>query len=130
MVKYGPVSVGLSAGAPGLHYYKKGIFNNCGAVLQVNHAVVLVGWGEITKKSQKVKYWHIKTSWGASWGDKEYLRLLRSKGMEDEPCGWDHEPQKGSECDLAKGGRPKMRACGYCAVISASSYPLDVHWQG
>jgi C1A family cysteine protease len=47
--------------------YKSGVFNNCKTSL--NHGVLLVGLTD--------QYWHVKNSWGASWGENGYVRLDR-----------------------------------------------------
>lgn len=38
------------------------------------HAVSIIGWG-IDKYSNK-HYWIIRNSWGTSWGDGGYFRIL------------------------------------------------------
>jgi cathepsin C len=38
------------------------------------HAVVIVGWGE---SSDKGKYWIVKNSWGAGWGEDGFFRIER-----------------------------------------------------
>lgn len=56
----------------GLMFYEKGIFTGK-CPTSINHAVVIVGYGE----ENGVKYWKVRNSWGASWGEKGYLRIQR-----------------------------------------------------
>ena len=43
----------------------------------MNHAVVVIGWGETIFNGKILKYWIIKNSWGKYWGDKGYFKLIR-----------------------------------------------------
>lgn len=74
----GPLAVALNA-TP-LQFYFGGIFNPliCNPK-SLNHGVLLVGYGEENGK----KYWIVKNSWGAGWGEKGYFRIIRGKGK----CG-------------------------------------------
>ena len=49
-----------------LSSYRGGVFSQCSKG-QNNHAVTIVGWGS--------GYWIMKNSWGASWGEKGYMRI-------------------------------------------------------
>ncbi|XP_047983975.1 procathepsin L-like [Leguminivora glycinivorella] len=72
LVNLGPLAVALNSFD--FHHYTKGILepDQCKGQ-QPNHGVLLVGYGEENGK----KFWIIKNSWGAGWGEKGYVRLLR-----------------------------------------------------
>ena len=47
------------------------------------HSIKIIGWGV----ENNVKYWLIANSWGDSWGEKGYFRMLKGEnecGIEDE----------------------------------------------
>ncbi|CAE7948532.1 unnamed protein product, partial [Symbiodinium sp. KB8] len=102
--------------------YDGGIFNGCQKDATINHAVLLVGYGQ-DKKGQK--YWLIRNSWGADWGEEGYMRLLRHDGDESNGghhgfCGTDYDPKVGVGC---RGGPSSLPVCGMCGILSDSSYP-------
>lgn len=81
LVEKGPLAIAVNASL--LQFYMGGIFNPWFDWMcpkkSLNHAVLLVGYGVKGSK----KYWIIKNSWGKSWGEKGYFRLIRGKGA----CG-------------------------------------------
>ncbi|XP_071971185.1 cathepsin K-like isoform X1 [Engystomops pustulosus] len=77
----GPVSVAIDAALSTFQFYSKGIYfdANCNAE-QINHAVLVVGYGA----EKKDKYWIVKNSWSDTWGDKGYILMARDRG---NACG-------------------------------------------
>jgi len=99
--------------------YNSGIMDSCQKEAVVNHAVVLVGFGEDAKVG--AKYWQIQNSWGSGWGENGFSRLMRFDAREeDRYCGWDHSPKDGTAC---KGGPSKVWVCGSCGIIYDSVVP-------
>ena len=74
LVNYGPLAVALDA-TP-LQYYVSGILNPSRCSTSINHAVLQVGYGV---SSTGVPFWIVKNSWGTSWGESGYFRIIRNK---------------------------------------------------
>ena len=75
-----PVAIAIQANQPVFHLYKSGVLDGkCGTKL--DHGVLVVGYG--TDASLGKDYWKVKNSWGASWGEEGFVRIVRGKNM----CG-------------------------------------------
>jgi len=77
-----PVAVAIAA-SKGLMNYHSGVFDRCGS--QIDHSVLLVGYGTESGRD----YWLIQNSWGESWGQGGFGKLLRSDA---DVCGVLQEP--------------------------------------
>eukprot|EP01038_Epipyxis_sp_PR26KG_P017333 gene17333-23928_t len=116
IAKLGPIAV--SVDASNWHAYDSGVFSGCNQVNpDINHVVVLVGYGEDAGQ----KYWLIRNSWSPIYGEAGYIKLAR-QDTEEEVCGMDITPTDGSMCE---GQDDPVKACGTCGVLYDSSYPLN-----
>lgn len=123
VANYGPIAVSVDASS--WHSYASGVFDGCNQLNpDINHAVVLVGYGTDTKTNQD--YWLVRNSWSASWGENGYIRLLRRNPNntdnlgEQDYCGLDVTPQDGTAC---AGQTQPVKVCGTCGILYDSSYP-------
>ena len=91
-VATGPVSVAIDASGMGFQLYTGGIMGSwlksaCGVSL--DHGVLVVGYG--TDKG--TDFWLLKNSWGGSWGEKGYFRILREQSKAGPGvCGLQLQP--------------------------------------
>ncbi|XP_057666865.1 cathepsin L-like proteinase [Diorhabda carinulata] len=70
----GPISIYVNADNDWM-LYGGGIFDHEDCGDRFNHAVLITGYDS--------QSWTIKNSWGTSWGEEGYIRLIRGKGQ----CG-------------------------------------------
>jgi KDEL-tailed cysteine endopeptidase len=84
-----PVSVALSADTRYFQSYSGGVLDATACYTELNHGVLIVGYGTDNGK----KYWNVKNSWSDSWGEKGYIRILRSDSTNDPGiCGIAMDP--------------------------------------
>lgn len=88
-----PVSVAIDGSAFDFQLYYEGIYNgSCSSdPNDINHGVLVVGYGT----ENGLDYWVVKNSWGGSWGDEGFIKMVRN-------------------------GSP----FGICAIHSMASYPI------
>ena len=75
---YGPISVAIYV-TSNFQSYRSGIFYDplCTTLstCDINHAVVVVGYGNANGQD----YWLVKNSWGTGWGESGYFRIARNR---------------------------------------------------
>jgi len=73
LVNGGPLGIVVDAGGWGMYW--SGVFDSCSYSenIDLDHGVLLVGYGEENGK----KFWIVRNSWGGSWGREGYIYLAR-----------------------------------------------------
>ena len=79
-----PVAIAIEADKMSFQFYRSGVYSSSNCGKNLDHGVLLVGYGEEDGK----KYWKVKNSWGTSWGDDGYIKILRDGGL----CGVEMQP--------------------------------------
>jgi KDEL-tailed cysteine endopeptidase len=119
-----PVSVAIEADQRAFQLYQGGVFDdeNCGE--QLDHGVLLVGYGVESRPSEDGddddsddndpqkshnhhNYWIVKNSWGAGWGDQGYIKIRMGRGKAGL-CGIAMQPSY----PVKKGPNPPAPAPG------------------
>lgn len=114
----GPLAINVDAST--WHAYDSGVYSGCNQETpDVNHVVVMVGYGEENGQ----KYWLVRNSWSPTWGEAGYIKLARADPQVEEVCGMDVTPTDGVECEGSED--TPVRVCGTCGAIYDVSYPLN-----
>jgi|TARA_B110000858_G_C17792147_1_gene470485 C1A family cysteine protease len=83
-VSKGPVSIAIEADTKAFQLYTSGVLTGDACGTNLDHGVLIVGYGE----EKGTEYWLVKNSWGPSWGDEGYIKLGRSDSTNDPGvCG-------------------------------------------
>lgn len=78
-----PLSIAIEADQTIFQHYTSGVITgSCGT--NTDHGVLLVGYGTDGGDD----YWKVKNSWGPSWGDHGFVRMVRGKNQ----CGINSGP--------------------------------------
>ena len=79
-----PVSVAIEADTSTFQLYAGGIVNSSSCGTNLDHGVLVVGYGSEEGKD----YWIVKNSWGPDWGEDGYIKIARSSSRSDPGvCG-------------------------------------------
>lgn len=66
----------MAAGSDLFHQYKSGIITSPDCGIQLDHAVVAVGYGT----EDGTEYYIVRNSWSKTWGESGYLRIAAVDG--------------------------------------------------
>jgi len=84
-----PVAIAIEADTRYFQSYSSGILTSSSCGTNLDHGVLIVGYG--TENGQD--YWLVKNSWGTTWGDKGYVKIARSSSTNDAGiCGIAMDP--------------------------------------
>jgi C1A family cysteine protease len=84
-----PVSVAIEADTMVFQSYRGGIISSKGCGTNLDHGVLVVGYGSEVGKD----YWILKNSWGPDWGEKGYFRIARDASANGPGiCGLQEQP--------------------------------------
>mmetsp|Transcript_14481 Transcript_14481/g.37495 ORF Transcript_14481/g.37495 Transcript_14481/m.37495 type:complete len:393 (+) Transcript_14481:559-1737(+) len=83
-----PVSVAIEADRSAFQLYKSGVLTSLSCGTQLDHGVLVVGYGVDGEAPPAgtgtgLPYWRVKNSWGPTWGESGYIRIMRGH----DECG-------------------------------------------
>ena len=80
-VALGPVSIAIEADKSAFQLYKSGVLDSPSCGKKLDHGVLAVGYGSDSDSGKD--FWKVKNSWGATWGEQGFIRMVRGSNM----CG-------------------------------------------
>ena len=84
-----PVAVAIEADTRYFQSYSGGIMDSPSCGTNLDHGVLIVGYGE----ENGTKFWLVKNSWSTSWGEQGYFRVKRTDSTNDPGiCGIAMDP--------------------------------------
>jgi C1A family cysteine protease len=84
-----PVAIAIEADTRYFQSYSSGILTSSSCGTNLDHGVLIVGYGSENGQD----YWLVKNSWGTSWGDSGYVKIARSSSTNDPGiCGIAMDP--------------------------------------
>jgi len=82
----GPVSVAIEADQQVFQLYSGGVLSDSSCGTTLDHGVLVVGYGHDAVTN--LDFWKVKNSWGASWGEAGFIRIVRGTNE----CGISADP--------------------------------------
>lgn len=84
-----PIAIAIEADTRYFQSYSNGILTSSSCGTNLDHGVLIVGYGT----ENGIDYWLVKNSWGTSWGEKGYVKIARSDSTNDAGiCGIAMDP--------------------------------------
>lgn len=80
LVKVGPLAISIDSNHESFTRYSSGIYFEPNCTKNINHAVLLIGYG--SEKGND--FWIVKNSYGEAWGENGIIRIARNK---NNHCG-------------------------------------------
>lgn len=69
-----PITAAINVDPSKIKLYKGGIIDESMCGPKLNHVVTIVGYGTLNG----VDYWLVRNSWGPSWGENGYFKVLKT----------------------------------------------------